>query len=82
MLEPFTLIGATTVLGVLAEPFRARFKLRACFGKRSVGPRPSEKPPGKERRRGDMTENIVEEARRRMAASQPAEARMAYRNRL
>jgi Holliday junction DNA helicase RuvB len=27
-LEPFTLVGATTRLGALSEPFRARFKLR------------------------------------------------------
>ncbi len=28
LLEPFTLIGATTSLGELSEPFRARFKLK------------------------------------------------------
>ena len=36
----------------------------------------------KERRRSDIAENIVEEARRSITALQPAEARMDYWNRL
>jgi Uma2 family endonuclease len=41
----------------------------------AVGPRPSERPAGKERERGDLTESIVERARRSIPALQPAEAR-------
>src|SRR2546422_2987952 len=41
----------------------------------SVGPRPSEEASGKEGRRRDMAENIVEEARRSITPPQPAEAR-------
>ena len=56
--------------------------LRAYFGRRSVGPRPSEGPPGKARRRRRYDGDIAEAAQRSMAGSQPAEARMVYRNRL
>src|SRR2546422_8740638 len=41
----------------------------------SVGPRPSEEASGEKGRRGDMAENIVEEARRSITPPQPAEAR-------
>ena len=36
--------------------------LRAYFSRRSVGPRPCEKPAGKERRRAILTETYGEEA--------------------
>jgi hypothetical protein len=56
--------------------------MRVYFSSCSVGPRPSERPSDKKRRRSDITENIVEEARRSITALQPAEARMDYWNRL
>src|SRR5262249_40154136 len=67
-----------------------RKTIRVYFSSCSVGPRPSERPSDKERRRSDITENIVEggraregsDHRRSITALQPAEARMDYWNRL
>jgi len=45
----------------LSPSKRAKVELRDYLGTRSIGPRPSEKPAGRERRRGNATENIGEE---------------------
>jgi hypothetical protein len=79
--------GRFELVGAMATSLLATYRVvRAPFKMSSVGPRPSERPAGKERERGDLTPvialgragGIVERARRSIPALQPAEARMSF----
>ena len=56
--------------------------VRAYPGRRSVGPRPSEAASGKEGRRGDLAESIVEVSREQCAAVQGRSSRAPRSGRL